>query len=97
MKADQHTAAERAGANPDVQGQAGLDTSWRAARMKMTTTSKGMPEPNLSDNEHEMLRQLIVALRSLRYGSVVLTVHDGQLVEIQKIEKIRMRNLKPKI
>ncbi len=63
----------------------------------MTTTSKGMPEASLSDSERDLLHQLIVALRSLQYGSVTLTVHDGQLVEIQKIEKIRMRNLKPKL
>ncbi len=63
----------------------------------MTTTSKSMPEASLSDDERDLLHQLIVALRSLQYGSVIRSVHDGQLVEIQKIEKIRMRNLKPKI
>ncbi len=63
----------------------------------MTTTSKSMPNASLSDAERELLHELVIALRSLRYGSVILTVHDGQLVEIQKIEKIRMRNLKPKL
>ncbi len=63
----------------------------------MTATSKSMPEASLSDGERDLLHQLIAALRSLQYGSVILSVHDGQLVEIQKTEKIRMRNLKPKI
>lgn len=62
----------------------------------MTITSTDTLEPSLSDAERELLRQLINALRSLQYGSVILTVHDGQLVEIQKTEKIRMRNPRPK-
>jgi hypothetical protein len=40
-----------------------------------------------------LLRQVIAALRELRYGSVTLTVHDGRVVEIQKTEKIRTGNL----
>jgi hypothetical protein len=47
----------------------------------------------LSPAELKLLRELIVALRGLRYGSVNLTVHDGQLVEIQKTEKIRPKSL----
>jgi hypothetical protein len=43
-----------------------------------------------SVEELTLLRKVIHALRSLRYGSVNLTVHDGRLVEIQKIERIRM-------
>ena len=43
----------------------------------------------LSDAERQVIGQLLEALRSLRYGSVVLTVHDGQVVEIEKTERIR--------
>ena len=62
----------------------------------MTMTSQSVPEASLSDGERDLLRQLIVTLRSLQYGSVILNVHDGRLVEIQKIEKIRMRTPKPR-
>jgi hypothetical protein len=48
----------------------------------------------LSVAERDVLAQLIVALRSLRYGSVVLTVHDGRVVEIQKTERIRTQSVK---
>ena len=48
-------------------------------------------EDALTQEERELLWQLIEALRSLRYGSLLLTVHDGQLVEIQKTEKIRAK------
>jgi hypothetical protein len=51
-------------------------------------------EKEISADERGLLREVIRALRSLRYGSVNLTVHDGRLVEIQKIEKIRMNGLK---
>jgi len=51
-------------------------------------------EQEISSDEQGLLREVIRALRSLRYGSVNLTVHDGRLVEIQKIEKIRMNGLK---
>ena len=61
----------------------------------MTAADQAAPEPGLSNSELELLRQLIVALRSFRYGSVLLIVHDGQVVEIQKTEKIRMRTSQP--
>lgn len=46
-------------------------------------------EKDLSPGEGELLRELVRAPRTIRYGFVVLTVHDGRLVEIQKTEKIR--------
>ncbi len=51
-------------------------------------------EQDLRPNEAELLREMLRAIRSLRYGSVVLTVHDGRLVEIQKTERIRLSSLK---
>ena len=39
--------------------------------------------------EQELLREFVRALRTIRYGSVVLTLHDGRIVEIQKTERIR--------
>ena len=47
-----------------------------------------------SVDEIALLRNVILALRNLRYGSVNLTVHDGRLVEIQKVEKFRMNGTK---
>jgi hypothetical protein len=39
--------------------------------------------------EGELLRELIRALRTIRYGSIGLTLHDGRIVEIHKTERIR--------
>ena len=46
-------------------------------------------ERDLSAEERDLLQEIFLALRVIRYGSVVLTVHDGHLVEIQKTERIR--------
>jgi hypothetical protein len=43
--------------------------------------------PNAADED--LLRELARALRTIRYGSITLTVHDGRVVEIQKTERIR--------
>ena len=51
-------------------------------------------EKDLSVAERELLQEVLRALRVIRYGSVVLTVHDGHVVEIQKIERIRKGSAK---
>jgi hypothetical protein len=47
---------------------------------------------SLSSEECELLTEVVRALRSIRFGSVALTIHEGKLVEVQKIEKIRRKN-----
>jgi hypothetical protein len=47
---------------------------------------------NLSQQERELLNELVLGLRAIRYGSISLTVHDGRLVEIHKTEKIRRKS-----
>ena len=61
----------------------------------MTDSKMTSVDRNLSQSEVELLKELVRSLRTLRYGSVNLTVHDGRLVEIQKIEKIRMNVPRP--
>ncbi|HTW22524.1 MAG TPA: YezD family protein [Candidatus Baltobacteraceae bacterium] len=46
-------------------------------------------QQGLSASERELLREVALALRGIRYGSVVLTVHDGRIVELNKTERIR--------
>jgi len=55
----------------------------------MTTTRPADWQQDLSANERELLREVALALRGIRYGSVVLTVHDGRIVELNKTERIR--------
>jgi hypothetical protein len=43
----------------------------------------------LHSYEVELLGEVVAALRSMKYGSVVLTVHEGHLVEIETSVRIR--------
>jgi hypothetical protein len=37
----------------------------------------------------DAVRELINGLRTIRYGSILLTLHEGQLVEISKTVRVR--------
>jgi hypothetical protein len=41
------------------------------------------------ESERELFREVVQAVRTIRYGSIVLTIHDGQLVEVSKNIRIR--------
>ncbi len=55
----------------------------------MSTMTAQDWQHDFSTAERELLREVALALRSIRYGSVVLTVHDGRVVELNKTERIR--------
>lgn len=40
--------------------------------------------------ETSVLSALQKALQDLRYGTVQLTIHDGKLVRIERLERIRL-------
>jgi hypothetical protein len=46
-------------------------------------------EKALSSNESQVLRELAEGIRGIRYGSIVLVVHDGRLVEVTKTVRLR--------
>ena len=46
-------------------------------------------ETALLPHEKELLREVMQGLRAIRYGSIVLTVHEGRIVEIEKTVRIR--------
>ena len=39
--------------------------------------------------EREALDQIVAALSQLRFGEVVIAVHDGEIVQITRTEKLR--------
>jgi hypothetical protein len=47
------------------------------------------PEKDLTKEERELMNEVLRALRAIRFGSIVLTIHEGRLVEIQRTEQIR--------
>jgi hypothetical protein len=46
----------------------------------------------LSEAELVLLKRIVVSLEGIQHGSVTLTVHEGRLVEIQKTEKVRVKD-----
>ncbi|TWH77477.1 hypothetical protein LX59_00394 [Azomonas agilis] len=46
------------------------------------------------ESNHEpssILREIQTALRDLRFGAVEITVHNGQVVQIERKEKFRLQ------
>jgi hypothetical protein len=45
----------------------------------------------VTESEGDRLAQQILrAVRGLRYGSVEITIHDGEVVQIERREKVRL-------
>ena len=42
-------------------------------------------------DEAGILREIQAALQGLKFGSVEITVHNGQVVQIERKEKIRLQ------
>jgi len=49
------------------------------------------PFAPLTHEEQEVLLQVVKLLRKLRFGTVLLVVQDGKVVQIEMAEKIRLR------
>jgi hypothetical protein len=45
----------------------------------------------LTQDEQEVILQVVRLLRKLRFGTVLLVVQDGKVVQIEMAEKIRLR------
>jgi len=45
----------------------------------------------LTQEEQEVILEVVRQLRKLRYGTVLLVVQDGKVVQIEMAEKIRLR------
>jgi hypothetical protein len=56
--------------------------------MEPTNRPGGAPQPDAAELERVM-REIVRLLRSLRYGSVEIVVHDSRVVQIERKEKLR--------
>ncbi len=56
-----------------------------------TNGTDGLPSEVLDwpESERELIREVVEAVRTIRFGSIVLTIHNGQVVEVTK--NIRFR------
>lgn len=51
----------------------------------MTSDTNG-----ISDNEQELIRRILQAVKSIHYGYVEITIQNSKVVQIDKTEKIRL-------
>jgi hypothetical protein len=42
-----------------------------------------------SNLRHEILKEIVESLKKMNYGELVITVHDSEIVQIEKREKKR--------
>ena len=50
----------------------------------------------LDHNDVAFLKEIQNALKDLRFGSIEITVHNAQVVQIERKEKFRLQNVSPK-
>jgi hypothetical protein len=55
----------------------------------MSVSNANESERGLSTSERELLKEVALAVREIRYGSVLLTIHEGRIVELSKTERVR--------
>ncbi len=47
---------------------------------------------NASKPENEYIRLINEMAKDVKYGSITITIQDGKMVQIEKIEKIRLKD-----
>ena len=47
---------------------------------------------NASDPEKEYIKLIHEMASDVKYGSITITIQDGKIVQIEKIEKIRLKS-----
>jgi hypothetical protein len=57
-----------------------------------------MPQASILDKEWsaDLEQQILRAIKAVRYGSVEIIIHDSQVVQIERKEKIRLTGGKTK-
>jgi hypothetical protein len=57
----------------------------------MASGEEQAPFPPITEEEQQVILQVVELLRKLNYGTVLLVVQDGKVVQIEMAEKIRLR------
>jgi hypothetical protein len=57
-----------------------------------------MKETNVNFDKYKapneaVLQKILSTLQGLRFGSVLITVHDSRVVQIERVDKVRLDNL----
>ena len=70
-----------------------LDRVYRnmATSTPISVSSADGPAPELP-LEPALARELAIALRSIRYGTIELVIHEGRVVQLERREKVRFEH-----
>jgi len=49
------------------------------------------PSPDLTEEERKVLSKVVEIVRRIQFGTVVLVIQDGKVVQIEMAEKFRLR------
>jgi hypothetical protein len=53
-------------------------------------TMENAPAQELQPEEAQVMRLILRAIREIRYGSVQIVIQDSKVVQIDKVEKLRL-------
>ncbi len=51
----------------------------------------GISRNNIENEDEELTLQIMAAIRSIRRGHILITIHDSEIVQIDKTKKLRIR------
>ena len=57
----------------------------------MSTDDEPKAFEDLTDDERKILVQVAVILRRIQFGTVLIVVQDGKVIQIEMAEKFRLR------
>ncbi len=56
-----------------------------------TESAEGLADMDLTDEERAVLAKVVGVVRKIQFGTVVLVIQDGKVVQIETAEKFRLR------
>ena len=59
-------------------------------REEEMATTRQHPNGLVDETHRQLTQQILQALQEIRYGSVEIIIHDSQVVQIERKEKIRI-------
>jgi hypothetical protein len=56
--------------------------------------TKSFDKDILTETKDPLLKEVAKAIKEIKYGAVLITIHDSKVVQIEKTEKMRMQHNK---
>lgn len=73
-----------------------LSAKFRTLIKKHIEKGQKMAQTNNTQNIDDVVKQVVKAIQTLKYGSVEITVHEGRITQIEKREKLRIGSVNQK-